>query len=314
MFNDTALEIMRLVEIELGLSPSGSVQSQTPQARAIVAYMNAVLDEVVEFGQWSGLEKEATIEIGSPVTLSATTVANDATVTVASTASISSAFAVTGENLQNGSRVLSVTNGTTFELDRAATASGVVSLSFARDTFDLPSDLRFWIPQTQWDTRNQWQLIGPTTAQFDAWQRNGIVGPYPRRQFRRTGPRPTAFRIFPPPFNAGGDYPGTLTYLYVSGLPVLQASDDTYKRRFTEDTDTTVIPDTLIKLGAKWKWREAKGFDFGPSQQEYYNWFDGLCVADQGEMVVDATGGFGDENWLDRFHVPDGNYPGSSTP
>lgn len=314
MYDDTALEIMNLAEIELGLSPSGSINSTTPQARAMKAYMNAVLEEVVEFGLWSGLEKEAVIEIGSPVTLSATFSANDATVTVSSTASISTAYAVSGEGLQNGTRVLSITNGTTLELDKAPTEAGAgVTLTFARDTFDIPTDLRFWVPQTQWDTRNQWQLIGPTSRQFDAWQRNGIVGPYPRRQFRRVGPRPTAFRIFPPPVNSGADYPGTLVYTYMSGYPVV-AADTSTKRRFSEDDDTSLVPDTLVKLGAKWKWKEAKGFDFGPMQQEYYNWFDGLQVSDNGEVIVDASGRGGDENWLDRFHVPDGNYPGPSSP
>lgn len=309
----TALEILNALEDELGLNRSSSVTATIASTRQRLAMINNTLEECQVFGAWSALEKEAIIEFGAPTTAAGTLVADDATVTLADTSfltaggAIASAWMVTGEGIQNNTRVASVTNATTLELDKTADTSGTPDLTFTRDTFAIPTDFHRWIPQTHWDSRLMWQMIGPTSSQFDAWQRNGIVGPFPRRQYRRQGPRPVALRIFPPP-SATGAYPGTLSYRYITNEPV-QAADGSTKRFFTANTDLSIVPDRLLILGGKWRWQQAKGFDFGPLQEEFYNWFDSALVDDTGPTIVPLNGTAPCYPENPVYNVQDGNFP-----
>lgn len=309
----TALQILNAMEDELGLNRSSSITSAAVSTRQRLAFINATIEDCYMYGDWSGIEKEAIIEFGAPTETSATLVLDSATVTVADSSFLSSAptaWLVTGDGIQNNTRVVSAPSGTTILLDKTATADATITATFVKDTFALPPDYDRWIPQTHWDSRLMWSMIGPTSSQFDAFQRNGIVGPFPRRQFRKQGPKPTAFRIFPPP-TATGAYPGTLSYRYISNECV-QAAGGTTKRFIDANDDRTILPDRLLILGGKWRWQQTKGFDFGPLQEEYYNWFDAAASDDKGISVVPLDG-CGEYGFPDRiglgFNVPDGSFP-----
>lgn len=309
----TAFEMLKTAQDELGLERSLGLTATDVTTRQLLAYFNASLEEMVQDNNWTGIEQEAVIEFGSPTTVSGTLIDGSGVVTIADTspfATFPTAWIVTGASLQNNTRIVSITNATTLVIDKTAEASIVEDITFTRDTFSLPTNFGRWIPQTQWDAGQMWQMVGPTSSQFDAFQRNGIVGPFPRRQFRRQGVLPNAFRVFPPP-TATGSYPGTLTLRYITNEPVIVAADGTTKRFFTLDSDTTPLPDRVLILGAQWRWQQRKGFDFGPLQAEYYNWFDSTTASDKGESIVSLDGpapmGWGDNL---RYGVPDGNWPG----
>lgn len=309
----SAFEMLKAAQDELGLDRSLGLTATDITTRQLVAYLNNSLEEMVQDNNWSGIEQEAIIEFGDPTTVSGTLIDGSATITIADTsafATFPTAWIVTGESLQRNTRIVSVTNATTLVLDKTAEASIVEDITFTRDTFSLPSNFGRWIPQTHWDAGMMWEMVGPTSSQFDAFQRNGIVGPFPRRQYRRQGPLPNAFRVFPPP-TATGSYPGTLSLRYITNEPVI-AADGTTKRFFTANDDVTPLPDRVLILGAKWRWQHAKGFDFGPLQAEYYNWFDNTSASDKGEDILplDGRGSYG---WGDnlRYGVPDGSFPGT---
>jgi hypothetical protein len=312
-----ALAILNAMEDELGLNRSASVTSTGVTTRQRLAFINATIEEAYGMSEWTGLERSAIFEFGGPTELAATLVDDSATITVADSSFLSAAptaWMVTGESIQNNTRVLSAPTGTTILLDKTATASIAETLTFVKDTFDFPQDFDRWIPQTHWDDGMMWSMIGPTSSQFDAFQRNGIVGPFPRRQFRRQGRLPTAFRIFPPP-TASGSYPGTLSFRYITNEAVTAGDGVTFKRFITADADTCILSDRLLILGGKWRWQQAKGFDFGPLQEEYYNWFDSRVATDRGESIVPLDGR-GDYGYPDRiggsgYNVPDGNFPSS---
>lgn len=308
-----ALQILNTVEDELGLSRSAAVTADAINTRQLLAFMNASVEEMNLDGDWSGLEQEAIIDFGPPTVLTASLTESSATAIVADTSflTVPASWVVSGDGLLNGTRVLAAPDATTVTLDRWADETGNFELTFVRDTYALPDDYARWIPDTHWDVRMMWAMIGPTSSQFDAFQRNGIVGPFPRRQYRKQGAFPNCFRIFPPPTSVGS-YPGTLSYRYISEYSVL-ASDLTTKRFFTANDDIApALPDRVVILGAKWRWQQAKGFDFGPLQAEFYNWFDNTLSNDSGPPVLrlDATGDWGDIGL--RGRVQDGNFPGPS--
>lgn len=319
----TALEILNAVEDELGLNRSSSVAATTTIVRQRMAHINATLEECQAFGAWAALEKEAIIEFGAPTTQSCDLTADSASVVTSSTAFLTAnstpadSWLVAGPgglgssgDLQRNTRIVSVTNATTFAMSKTADATATDTLTFVQDTFAVPSDFQRSIPQTHWDARLMWSMIGPTSSQYDAFQRNGIVGPFPRRQFRNQGRAPFRFRIFPPP-TATQDYPGTLSFRYITNEPVYTPAGLT-KRLFTANDDRAIVPDRVIILGAKWRWQQAKAFDFGPLQEEYYNWLDAMLVDDKGESIVPLDGR-GDFGFPDRFgfgyNIPDGGFP-----
>lgn len=306
-----ALAILNAMEDELGLNRSISLSGTSISVRQRLAFLNATIEDAYQDGDWAGVEQEAIIEFGEPTVDSATLVDNSATITVASSAFLSAkptAWLAIGEGIQRNTRVVSAPSGTTILLNKTATADGVASVTFVRDTYDFPANFGRWLPQTQWDAGLMWSMIGPTSSQYDAFQRNGVVGPFPRRQFRRQGVLPTAFRIFPPP-TAEGSYPGTLSLRYISNELVI-AQDGSTKRFITADTDTTVVPDRLLILGGKWRWQQSKGFDFGPLQEEYYNFFDNAVATERGQSIVPLDGR-GDFGYPDRigYNIPDGSFP-----
>lgn len=307
----TALQILNAMEDELGLNRSTSLVSTGIPTRQRLAFINNTIEDCYEYGDWSGIEKEAIIEFGDPTPVAATLFADNSTIQVPSALFLApdpTAWVVSGLGIQNNTRVLAALTPIAVSLNKTATASGASDLTFVKDTYNLPTDYARAIPQTHWDAGMMWSMVGPTSSQFDAFQRNGVVGPFPRRQFRRQGPLPTAFRIFPPP-TASGAYPGTLSFRYISNEAVIVSAGVT-KRFLTLDADTTIIPDRLLILGGKWRWQQAKGFDFGPLQEEYYNWFDAAIVDDKGQTIVPLDG-CGDTGFPDRsgYNIPDGSFP-----
>lgn len=308
---DTALQIMTDIVDEMGLPRPASVTA-AGTGRQLLAHMNATRREMIREVDWACLESLFVIEIGAPTEVSGTLVSGSAQVTIADTSAFSAApyaFTVIGSGIQTGSRIVTVDSATTFTMDETATESGVVDLTIVRDTFALPADYKRMIPSTQWDRRFQWSLIGPQSPQLDQWQRSGVPVPVPRFQFRKTGALPTAFRIYPPP-SGSTDYPGTLISEYISKYIVLSAAG-VPKERFdaNDDTPRDALESMLI-LGTKWRFRQAKGFDYADLQAEYYNVMDSEQSTDRGERVLPLSVSPIDL-LISPWNVRDGNFPES---
>lgn len=62
-----------------------------------------------------------------------------------------------------------------------------------------------------------------------------------------------------PTHTTGAAVDGTVNWIY----------HDASYMRFLADTDTTVLPERLIKLGVKWRFRSARGFDFTQELKDY---------------------------------------------
>jgi hypothetical protein len=128
------------------------------------------------------------------------------------------------------------------------------------DHYKFPTDIQYLIPETGWSRTYRWQLLGPLEAQ--EWQvlKSGISP---------TGPR-TRYRIMqgqiyfdPPPCQDQ-----EIVFEYYSNT-WCQNSLGVGKARFTDDTDTFMLPDNLMVLGLKWRMLRAKGLDYG---QEFKEW------------------------------------------
>lgn len=297
---------------EMGLARPTDVSAATGLTRQLLAQLNATMEECIADAEWAGQEAEFVIEIGSPTVVSATLVSGSANVTIADTspfASTPTAFVLSGTGIQTGARIVSVTSSTVLVMSETAEASGVVTATIVRDTFAVPDDYQRAIPSTQWDRRNQWALIGPQTPQLDQWQRSGIPVPVPRFQYRIIGQAPTMFRIYPPPSDTT-DYPGTLVSEYISKYGVLDGGGSP-KEFFTANTDVSrAVPDRVLIMGAKWRFRQAKGFDYADLQAEYYNILDSRQATSTGERDLQMSSDLTDF-LVSPWNVRDGSFPGT---
>lgn len=318
----TALAIAQAVVNELGLPPINFITANTnTTVRQILALMNRAGDELYQDHAWTVSNALAVINIATPVITTGDVVAGSTTISnIPSTAGIEeNTFAVVGNGLVTSTRVSSVVDATTVTIDQQATESGTgVELIFARDTYEMPSTLKWFLHRTMWDRTNQWELIGPVSPQTDQWERSGVVTTGPRRRWRQIGTTTVAgltrnmWRLWPPP-TASGSYPATLIFEYEA---------DTWARTalgaattsLTADDDFPVVDAQGIILSTKWRLWQAKGFQYGALQAEYVDYVSRLAARDGGSAELSLAKPGRRQVLISTDQEPDGFWPGPGNP
>ncbi len=89
------------------------------------------------------------------------------------------------------------------------------------------------------------------------------------------------------------------------------AADGTFKKRFTLDTDTSLLDDDALILGCKWRMWQIKGFSYGAMQQEYIDYVNRLKARDGGSPDLDMTRRKF-PYLLTSANVQDGYFPGNT--
>lgn len=258
----TLLELVRQIMSELGLqSISGVIGNQEPSVRQILALTQRLGSDMTREWDWQRLTREHIITTQAQV-LPATTVQGSAVVTVSDTSGLSARWGVSGVGIRPFSQIVSVDSATQVTLNMPAESSGGNDLQFSQIEYPLPADWKKQIPQTEWDRTNRWPLMGPQSSQ--AWQsfKSGIVYAGPRERFRILG---NTITLNPAPADGL-----ILAFEYISKNWVL-AADGTSKASFTLDTDTCIFDDSLIVLGAKTLFLQAKGLDFSLEGAQFTN-------------------------------------------
>jgi len=63
----------------------------------------------------------------------------------------------------------------------------------------------------------------------------------------------------------------TWAFEYVSKNWLLGIDGTTYKQYATLDTDTILLPEDLVLMGLRWRWKKEKGLDYAEDFEEYEN-------------------------------------------
>lgn len=309
----TLLQMAQQVVDELGLPAiTALVGSNTTTNRQILALANRTGDELYQAHQWVQLQNLTVINIGTPITTTGDIVNTSTTISNIpdTTGIVANYFAVTGVEIPTAARVVEVIDLHTVRMDEPAPGTFIQTpIIFAKDTFSVAPDFKWFLDRTMWDRTNHWELIGPISPQIDEWQRSGIVTVGPRKRWRQVGLAPTNWRIWPPP-TANGDYPGTLVFEYASDYWVADALG-TPKASFTADSDTSIVDAQGIVLGIKWRLWQAKGFEYGAMQAEYNDYITRLAARDGGS--ADLTLGRrspAEDYLLTPWNAPD-SFPGN---
>lgn len=323
----------------------GNADASTVQ---LFAFVNATLDELREYNDegWVALQNEFNLAVNPPVTTTGVVTQNSHIITnIPSVAALGinilnfNSWAINASGIPPASRIASIDSDSQITMTMEATASsgettpnyvydmfgdiildmfgnpiiGVPStlltevIQFGQDTYAMPPDFDFYQNATWWDRTNHWALIGPDSPQIDQWHRSGIVATGPRRHFRNIGPYANTFRLWPPPFELVNPIQAVFEYM---SLFAVQAVSGTYsfKQYFTLDTDTCLLNDRALVMGAKWRFWEQKGMNWGSKRSDYDQWVD-RCVARDGGSQTLALARNGNSILISPFNVQDGNYP-----
>src|SRR5206468_2988508 len=146
--------------------------------------------------------------------------------------------------------------GITFE----ATLTTVATASQGAMTTIATNGFRYIKNNTIWDRTNKLPVIGPMDS--PEWQAiQALTWTGPRYRYRIRGgnllvtPTPTA------------GY--TWAFEYASKNWVLAVDGTTYKQYFTADTDTILLPDDLVLMGLRWRWKKEKGLEYAEQFRTY---------------------------------------------
>lgn len=151
---------------------------------------------------------------------------------------------------------------------------------------------------TIWDRTNKLPVLGPLSA-FD-WQTLKAVNVTgPRYRFRIRGGK---LLVNPTP-TAGYSW----FFEYITKNWILGADGVTYKQYFTLDTDTILLPEDLVLMGLRWRWKKEKGLDYAEDFSTYEMQVKQQTGRDGGKSVIYMD----DVSWRGPrpgVWVPDGNW------
>lgn len=124
----------------------------------------------------------------------------------------------------------------------------------------IPTDMRKLIPNSFFNRTTVRQMVGPVTPQ--QWQlfQARPAAAYIYLAFRE---RLGDFLITPIP--PAGE---TIAYEYITKNWAMSSAGQG-KPAFTSDDDTSFLDEELITLGIKWRFKQAKGLDYGEDMRTY---------------------------------------------
>jgi hypothetical protein len=276
------------------------------------------LDELRRMGRWTAMQFEYNLIVQPPTDTVGNLPSQSAVITnIPTTAGLQPNYwQVTGPGISQAARIKSVDSPTQITMDMENTNTTAVNgatIQFLLDTYPIPPDFDFFNNRTMWDRTNRWELIGPDSPQLDQWHRSGIVATGPRRHFRKIGPYPNTFRIWPPPAEIVSPLQLVFEYLSIAAVAVNGNAADgaTFSQYFQNDNDVPLLDDQAITMGIKWMFWEAKGFgSYVTLQNRWVDYAKRLLARDGGAAtlpLVNRTNPL----FIGPNNVQDGYFPGN---
>lgn len=150
---------------------------------------------------------------------------------------------------------------------------------------------------TFWNRTATLPILGPVSD--EEWQRiQALPSTGPRYRYRmRRG------RLLMNPTPTAGD---TLAFEYVSKHWILGVDGVTYKSYFTLDTDTILLPEELVLMGLRWRWKKEKGLEYAEDFRTYEMQVRDALGRDGGKEVLRMD--TGERTARPGLWVPEGSW------
>jgi len=300
----TLLELVDQVSGELGLSQPplvvGSTNNQTIQLLSLCQRLGK--DLVRDF-EWQRLVQAYIWQTQVAVSTTGTITSGSSVITaIPSTASLQVGNVITGTGQTPYAEILTIDSGTQVTLNAPVTTSTAsVSMTFAKQDYDLPDGYDRMISDTNWDRTDHWRNLGTKSSQDWQFLQGGVISIGPRERYRIYNNKFRIFQALTTVYN--------FSFEYVSNYWVCASgSDQGSKNAFTLDTDTSVFPDDLMMAGLKFYFLKAKKLDYGIELGEFTRALS-YCKAQDVPVSAMSLAPVGMNQLVGPWSVQDGNWP-----
>ena len=300
----TLLELVDQVSGELGLSQPplvvGSTNNQTIQLLSLCQRLGK--DLVRDF-EWQRLVQAYIWQTEVAVSTTGTITSGSSVITaIPSTASLQVGNVITGTGQTPYAEILTIDSGTQVTLNAPVTTSTAsVSMTFAKQDYDLPDGYDRMISDTNWDRTDHWRNLGTKSSQDWQFLQGGVILIGPRERYRIYNNKFRIFQALTTFYN--------FSFEYVSNYWVCASgSDQGSKNAFTLDTDTSVFPDDLMMAGLKFYFLKAKKLDYGIELGEFTRALS-YCKAQDVPVSAMSLAPVGMNQLVGPWSVQDGNWP-----
>ena len=302
--NYTLLELVDQVTAELGLTqPTSVIGSTNNQTVQLLGLAQRLGKDLVRDFEWQKLVKayiwqtEAAINTTGNITSGSRVITN-----IPSTTGLQVGNVITGVGQTPYAEILTIDSSTQVTLNApVSTSTASVSMTFAKQDYDVPYDYDRMISDTNWDRTDHWRNLGTKSSQDWQFLQGGIISIGPRERYRIYNGKFRIFQALTTVYN--------FSFEYVSNYWVCATGSATgSKSAYTLDTDTSVFPDDLMLAGLKFYFLKAKKLDYGIELGEFtralsYNKAQDVPVPSMSLAPV------GMNQLVGPWSVQDGNWP-----
>ena len=169
----------------------------------------------------------------------------------------------------------------------------------SQDEYTPPTDLGYFVDQTQWDKTNRWPLLGPKSPQEWAWLTSGIVAAAPRMRYRVFANK---FHLYPVP----GSTPFHIRMEYITCNWVQPATGDP-TAMVTASADVVQYHPWLVSKFVKLKFRELTGLDTTAYRTDFTRMLTALTGKDKGAPKLSLSPRM-PPIFIGPWSIPDGSW------
>jgi hypothetical protein len=300
----TLLQLVDQMSAELGLTqPPSVIGSSNNQTVQILALANRLGKDLVRDYEWQRLVQAYIWQTQVAVSTTGTITSGSRVITaIPSTAALQVGNVITGTGQAPYAEILTIDSGTQVTLNTpVATSTAAVSMTFAKQDYDLPDGYDRMISDTNWDRTDHWRNLGPKSSQDWQFLQGGVISIGPRERFRIYNNKFRIFQALTTVYN--------FAFEYVSNYWVCATgSDQGSKSAYTADTDTSIFPDDLMLAGLKFYFLKAKKLDYAIELGEFMRALS-YCKAQDQPVSAMSLAPVGMNQLVGPWSVQDGNWP-----
>ena len=300
----TLLQLVDQMSAELGLTqPPSVIGSSNNQTIQILALANRLGKDLVRDYEWQRLVQAYIWQTQTAVSTTGTITAGSKVITaIPSTAALQVGNVITGTGQAPYAEILTIDSSTQVTLNTpVATSTASVSMTFAKQDYDLPDGYDRMISDTNWDRTDHWRNLGPKSSQDWQFLQGGIISIGPRERYRIYNNKFRIFQALTTVYN--------FSFEYVSNYWVCATgSDQGSKSAYTADTDTSIFPDDLMLAGLKFYFLKAKKLDYAIELGEFMRALS-YCKAQDQPVSAMSLAPVGMNQLVGPWSVQDGNWP-----
>ena len=300
----TLLQLVDQMSAELGLTqPPSVIGSSNNQTIQILALANRLGRDLVRDFEWQRLVQAYIWQTQTAVSTTGNITANSKVITnIPSTAALQVGNVITGTGQAPYAEILTIDSLTQVTLNTPVTTSTAsVSMTFAKQDYDLPDGYDRMISDTNWDRTDHWRNLGTKSSQDWQFLQGGIISIGPRERYRIYNNKFRIFQALTTVYN--------FSFEYVSNYWVCATgSDQGSKSAYTADTDTSIFPDDLMLAGLKFYFLKAKKLDYAIELGEFMRALS-YCKAQDQPVSAMSLAPVGMNQLVGPWSVQDGNWP-----